>query len=226
MPARQANADKRVPPYTDPPQKRIELVTRTFEYHFPFNYENIEVRRVYDQGEFHGMEINSISSYWPDPVHKPADCIIVSEDLPIVQVVIIGSACTPPGYVTVDCEPDETFRRPDEVAEVMPVRFRADNLWGMHLRFSQWARKSPGSNSLPPALLERLPSLADYERNLSYRSFPLSGMSCAIFEIPASKKVLISGGSQIAGWYGDGGCDDAHYSFRMIRTTVVEQRKQ
>lgn len=50
---------------------------------------------------------------------------------------------------------------------------------------------------------------------------PVAGMSCAIFEIPKSKKIIIKGGSAIAGWHEDNYPDDAHYSFRIIRITVA-----
>ena len=47
-------------------------------------------------------------------------------------------------------------------------------------------------------------------------------MSSAIFEVPPSKKVTIRGGSEMPGWSSDQTPDDGHYSFRMIRTTVLK----
>ena len=52
----------------------------------------------------------------------------------------------------------------------------------------------------------------------------MAGMSCVVFEIPRSSKVSISGGAAIAGFASDAAPDDAHYSFRIIRTTVVAEQ--
>ena len=160
-----------------------------------------------------------------------ADCIAVSEERPIVRVVVIGSACTPPGYVQVECEELESWRRGDEVRTVMPVRFRMNNLWGMHLRADQWLTLSKdvkrglhpyGYEAMPKGILDVYPGLKDYAVKCDASEFPLTGMSSAIFEVPPSRRVLISGGSEIPGWSSDGAADDAHYSFRIIRTTVMK----
>ena len=55
-----------------------------------------------------------------------------------------------------------------------------------------------------------------------YRENPLVGMSSAVFEIPKSRKVVVSGGCEICAWSEDNFPDDAHYSFRIIRVTVVK----
>jgi hypothetical protein len=157
------------------------------------------------------------------------DCIVVREDKPIVRVVVIGSACTPPGYVQIECDEIESWRRPDELRTVMPVRFRINNLWGMHLRADQWGMptktrlKSEGGKpyeEISPELVNLYPGLCNYMVKSDYQEFPLAGMSSAIFEIPPSKKILIRGGSEIPGWSNDLAPNDIHYSFRMIRTTV------
>ena len=54
-----------------------------------------------------------------------------------------------------------------------------------------------------------------------YRENPLVGMSCAIFEIPRSHRVIITGGSEICAWRDDDFPDDVHYSFTIIRTTLA-----
>jgi hypothetical protein len=220
--------DRRVEPYPEEPQTRRELKTRTYEYTMPFNYENISVDRRYRGGEFHGVELFPLAEVSPpDPSSgKPAEAIVVAEDSPIVRVVVIGSACTPPGYVTLEADTVEGFRRTQEKAErlaevdgIMPVRFRINDLWGMHLRFDQWAEPH-GGRPFPEDIPDKYKG-----RFTGYRctdqEFPLTGMSCAIFEIPDSHKVRISGGSQIPGWTTDNYPDDAHYSFRIIRTTVL-----
>ena len=113
-------SEKRVPPYADGVQQKEELTTRTFQYVHPFNDENVVVDRQYNCGEFQGLEMNPINSYWPQTERRPADGIIIEEEDPIVRVVVIGSACTPPGYVTLECELAAGFRRNDEVEQVMP----------------------------------------------------------------------------------------------------------
>jgi hypothetical protein len=56
-----------------------------------------------------------------------------------------------------------------------------------------------------------------------YRETPLAGMSCAIFEVPASTSVRIMGGSDLLGWSQDNYPEDNHYSFRVIRTKVLRE---
>jgi hypothetical protein len=157
------------------------------------------------------------------------DCIVVREDKPIVRVVVIGSACTPPGYVQVECEEIQSWRRPDELRTVMPVRFRTNNLWGMHLRADQWYTRIQDRlhsdagkpyEKIPQSLIDLYPGLGECTMKGDYQEFPLTGMSSAIFEIPPSKKVIIRGGSEMPGWSNDQAPNDGHYSFRMIRTTV------
>lgn len=62
----------------------------------------------------------------------------------------------------------------------------------------------------------------EYQMKSHYRENPLAGMSSAIFEIPKSRKVTISGGSELCAWTDDDYPDDIHYSFRIIRVTVVQ----
>ncbi len=162
----------------------------------------------------------------------PPDSIIITEDDPIVRVVVIGSACNPPGYVQIEAEPVESFRRPDEIPDVMPVRFRINNLWGMHLRWDQWAAGGEGEpvspfdgkaySKMPEPLLQQYPGLRNCSVKTDGRENPLAGMSCAIFEIPQSRKVAVMGGCEIPGWFEDNHPDDAHYSFRIIRVTVTK----
>ena len=214
-------SEKRVYPYADEVKQKEELITRTFQYVHPFNYENVTVDRIYDQGEFHGLEINPINSYWPETERRPADGIIIAEDDPIVRVVVIGSACTPPGYVTLECEPCEEFRRANEVEEVMPVRFRINGLWGMHLRIDQWAETGPHSRPIPADKVAQNEYLQGKSFRCTHHEFPLAGMSSALFEIPPARQVIVSGGCEIPHWRSDNYPDDGHYSFRIIRTTVL-----
>lgn len=226
--------ERKIYPYEEGIMERKELVNlRTYEYNFPFNYENIQVNRIYDQGETLGMELNPINSYWPDTVRRPPDSVTISEDSPIVKVVVIGSACTPPGYVLIECEPLDDFRRNDEMIGVMPVRFRQNNLWGMHLRGDQWITPTPGvksSNnkeydSIPEEMIRKLPGLKGLHMKADYSEFPLTGMSCAVFEVPMSKKVSITGGCELPGSLSDNYADDCHYSFRIFRITVADKGK-
>ncbi len=221
---------KRVPSYNDPVHPKKELKLRTFEYELPFNYENVVVDRIWQGGETHGMEMNPVNTLSTSgDKHLPGDAITITEDKPIVRVEVIGSACTPPGYIMLQAEPVEGWRRPDEVREVMPTRFRIDNLWGMHLRGDQWTRMKGGNlepwagkENYPERLPEPFDSLG-YAIKTIYREVPLAGMSCAVFAIPPSKRVSIMGGSTPLGWRDDNFPDDVQYSFRTIRVTVVDE---
>lgn len=216
---------KVVPGYEHyPATERRELVMKTYEYEFPFAYPNVEVNRNWLGPEFHGMELNISNTVNTDPdklAKVPADHIIVQEKHPMVRVVVIGSACTPPGYVTLEAEPTDDFRKHNELDEVMPVRFRADNLWGMHLRWDQWFKQGDSNEPLPESFVEHWPVCEGASFQCTSRNLPMAGMSCAIFEIPRSLKVTISGGSVTPGWTTGNGPEDGHYSFRLIRTTLA-----
>ena len=223
-----------VHPYADPVQKPVEYDLKTREYHMPFNYKNI-VHKVHMSDPANaGLELGSVNSAYrkEDGGTKddlPSDCLELTEKTPIVRVAVIGSACTPPGYVQLEAVPCEGFARPDEVEGVMPARFRIDGLWGMHLRGDQWMKKAdtPGE-PLPDHFVDNWPFNhgRDFKERyvltgVTYRNFPLAGMSCAIFEIPASHTVRILGGGAQPGWTEDACPNDNHYAFRIIRTTVV-----
>jgi hypothetical protein len=101
----------------------------------------------------------------------------------------------------------------------------------MHLRADQWSA-GPGEpfeihNASGDAYPKQLPGrLADRRLKLISRELPLAGMSCAVFEIPRSRTVRITGGGAVPGWMSDNYPDDNHYSFRIIRTTVVVQAQE
>ena len=153
------------------------------------------------------------------------DVIIIEEEQPIVRVAVIGSACTPPGYVMLEAEPYEDFySRGDFIRCAAPLRFRQDNLWGMHLRWD--ALSDPrgidhGYEPVPEGMIRRYPGVADCSVKLHSATIPLAGMSCAVFEIPRSHRVTITGGSDNNAWMSDGAGPDNHYSFRTIRTVVA-----
>ena len=217
--------NKKVYPYDQEIQKRtVYSGMKIYEYLVPFNYENVNVVRVYDQGETHGMEMNPVNGFWPNPEQPPFDYIEVIEKEPIIQVEVIGSACTPPGYIQLMFDPCDDFYRDDEFKGCVATRMRIENLWGMHLRADQWITHTPGVTRFmgdgpyetPPKKL--LPP--DCYAKTDSSEFPLVGFSCGVFSIPRSKSVKISGGGVNPGWIGDNFAVDNHYSFRIIRTTV------
>ena len=77
------------------------------------------------------------------------------------------------------------------------VKMRINNLWGEHLRLEPW---NAGIDE-------------------GYRD---AGMSCAVFELPDSKKVTIMAGSQMDIDQLDiqNVRHDAHYDIRLVRVTV------
>lgn len=227
-------------------QVRKKLVTETYEYDFPFKYDNIKVNRYVMRGrEAHGMEMNPVNIHvvqnadgTVDGGDYNGDHIIITDEQPMVRVVVIGSACTPPGWVQLDCDPIPEWRNRYEENSVLPVRFRQDNLWGMHLRVDAAVTKTANVKKsfkladdrdeyeeIPESIKELYKSTIEnpnYHKS-TYQENPLAGMSCAIFEIPPSKQVIVQGGSQATGWRGDNFPGDCHYSFRTIRVDVCEK---
>ncbi len=231
-----ADASKRVEPYPDPPATPERLVMETYEYAMPFNYANIVVDRRYlrRQQEFHGVEMNPVNSLGVSGEHYPPDTITIEQADPIVRVAVIGSACTPPGFVQLEADPIEEFFRPADVPGVSAVRYRVTNLWGMHLRYDQWAAKGGGEiqdvqgrsyGTIPETRINDVwkGKGRDLKMKSHFRENPLVGMSSAVFEIPKSRKVIISGGSEMCGWTGDNSPEDIQYSFRIIRVTVAKK---
>ena len=151
--------EKRVAGYDDPVQEPEELILKTFEYRMPFNYRNVTVNREYKGGEVHGVELFPIYTN-TKKFGLPPDFIEVEEQNPIVRVAVIGSACTPPGWIQIEADPVEGFRREKESPEVMPVRFRADNLWGkaLQVRYLEGTRQQPDRPRLWSGALSRLDS--------------------------------------------------------------------
>jgi hypothetical protein len=223
--------EKKILYYRDKPMERKRLTTETYEYEMPFNYRNIEVKRRYYRGtEYHGVEMNPVNSIARDGDHFSADTITIREDRPIIRVAVIGSACTPPGYVQLEAEACESFYRPQDIRSLMPLRFRINGLWGMHIRADNCfvigkdlgiKRLEGGYADIPGEYCEDEPFLKNCSLKTHYRENPLSGMSSAVFEIPESRKVIVSGGSEIPGWSSDNYPDDAHFSFRIIRVTIL-----
>ena len=218
--------------------EKREVFTRMFEYVLPFKYSNVDVERTCGGGEPHGMELNTMPPDATDAVYgsetngiggsnRYADGIVIVEEDPIIRVEVTGSACTPPGYVTLEGEPIEEWYGEDEVREAMPVRMRVDDLWGMHLRFDQFLETScnenPPDRPGPERMPERWKPLGTGGR-IYYQEMPLAGMSSASFSTPPCRKVRISGGSACPGWKSDNCPDDNHYSVRMIRVTVETKR--
>lgn len=223
-----------VHPYPDPVQEVNVYTVETREYHMLFNYRNIVQKVLMSDPSMAGEELGAVNSVYRKTDGAtgddlPADCLELTEKNPIIRVAVIGSACTPPGYLQLEAEPCEGFRRPEEIDDVMPARFRIDGLWGMHLRSDQWMKPadSPGE-PLPEHFVGNWPygHVGDFGdryvmTGVTYRNVPMAGMSCATFEIPASNKVRILGGSAQPGWTDEKSPNDNHYAFRIVRTTVV-----
>jgi|GEM_PF-1128579 len=223
-----------------PRQTRTQLVTQTYEYAAPFKYDNIEVNRQHMRfREPHGVEMNTVNyrvDEHADPTDFPGDAIIITDQQPIVRVVVIGSACTPPGWVQVECEPIEGYEDEYEFDGALAPRFRVDGLWGMHMRVDALCTNQPGVVPhidrvndeaepyavQPPKHAELFPSTRKKPLygKAHYREHPLVGMSCAVFEVPASRKVIVQAGGQVPAWQSDNFPGDHHYSVRLIRTDV------
>ena len=108
------------------PQTRGVSRTKTFSYWAPFNYPNVEVE-LGRPGT--GVEFN------PDGAELdiyPYGAITLVEEEPIVAVTVIGSGCSPDGYVMLEAEPLE-WKYPRTA-----VRMRKGGLWGIHVRGDAW----------------------------------------------------------------------------------------
>ena len=68
--------------------ERRTMRQTTYEYLWPFEYPNFTIRSSW-WGERHGRELDL----------PPAGYITVVEEQPIVAVTVIGSACSPPGWI-------------------------------------------------------------------------------------------------------------------------------
>lgn len=172
-------------------ERRVMRLT-TYEYLWPFEYPNITVRSTW-WGEKHGRELDL----------PPAGYITIVEERPIVEVTVIGSACSPPGWIMVEGERTEDA---ELASPEIPVRMRTGNLWGTHMR---WDVKT-----------------AMQQAGMDPAEFWMSGMSCAHFCMPRCRKVTVTGGSEVPATPYDLGADDAHYTFRIIRITVDEAEEE
>jgi hypothetical protein len=78
-----------------------------------------------------GAEFNSDGVELDVP---PYGSITFVEEDPIVEVIVVGSACVPPGYVMLFGEPVE-WKYPRS-----GVKMRVDGLWGEHMRIEPWRK--------------------------------------------------------------------------------------
>lgn len=171
-------------------QKRKVYETTTYEYTAPFKYPNFKVELG---DETKGAEYN------PDGVEldvPPFGAITFVEDEPIIGVTVIGSSCCAPGTVYLHCEPIE-WKYPRS-----GVKFKADNLWGEHIRIHVW----------------KVGITEEYKK---------CGLFSADFSIPESKKVTVMGhGSfDVEQQDYDSNHYDAHITIRMIRVTVKKLKE-
>jgi hypothetical protein len=137
------------------PQKRKVFELAHYQYDAPFFYENfrLELGRPWENATnrstkdlpeeqwgvmsdelrlgYVGAEFNMDGVELDIP---PYGSITFVEDDPIVEVIVIGSACVPPGYVLLFGEPVE-WKYPRS-----GVKMRVDNLWGEHMRIEPWRK--------------------------------------------------------------------------------------
>jgi len=117
-----------------PPKRARELTTRRRVYETPFVYENVEVGDFYEIDPVKGIELKADTGH-----------IIIAEDRPIVEVVIVGSGCAQNGYNIVEWwEEGESI---ENMSNQLIKRQRVDGLDGIHpsvwielMRGAAWAR--------------------------------------------------------------------------------------
>ena len=107
-------------------QKREIFTTKTYQYWAPFHYPNIvvELGRPDIGGEYNidGVELDN----------PPYGAITISEEEPILNVAVTGSACVPPGYIMLYAEP-VVWKYPRT-----GVKMKVENLWGEHVWGGHW----------------------------------------------------------------------------------------
>jgi hypothetical protein len=169
------------------PQTRTAYTTVTYEYWAPFNYPNIcvELGRT---DPYVGAEFNTDGVELDVP---PYGAITVVEEEPIVGVSVIGSACVPPGFILLFCEPME-WKYPRS-----GVKFRVDGLWGEHMRIEPWRK------GIDDGYRDAGMSSAHFEIPESKKFTIMSGSQMTMDEMDFVN-----------------GRHDAHYCIRIIRTTV------
>ncbi len=168
-------------------QTRTAYTPVVYEYWAPFNYPNfcVELGRT---DPYMGAEFNMDGVELDVP---PYGAITFVEDEPIVGVTVVGSACVPPGFVLLFCEPRE-WKYPRS-----GVKMRIDGLWGEHMRIEPWRR-----------------GIDD-----GYRDAGMSCASFDVPE--SSKITVMAGSQMIMDeWDFINGRHDAHYCLRIIRVTV------
>jgi hypothetical protein len=126
-----------------------------YQYDAPFFYENfrLELGRPWENAtnqaepdlpeEQWGVITPELRSGYvgaefnPDGVEldvPPHGSITFVEDDPIIEVIVVGSACVPPGYVLLFGEPVE-WKYPRS-----GVKMRIDGLWGEHMRIEPFRK--------------------------------------------------------------------------------------
>ena len=126
--------------------------------------------------------------------------ITITEDEPIIAVTVIGSGCKQNGYILCeyfkDDEPLAEFDRKTEQGWNLQSmrRQRVGNLQGIHVGGGSF-------KAYPESMAQSW--VPDEESNVWENS--------VTFDIEQTRKIVLRGGSG----------DNGHYSFRIIRTTVV-----
>lgn len=168
-------------------QEVIKYIPEVHEYWAPFSYDNfyVELGRT---DPYVGAEYNSDGVELDVP---PYGAITFVEDVPIVGVDVIGSACVPPGFVLLFAEPVE-WKYPRT-----GVKMKVDGLWGEHIRVNLWKK---GVDE-------------------GWRTAGMSNASFCLPE--SKKVTIMAGSSlDIAERDVKNMRHDAHYCIRIIRVTV------
>ena len=128
--------------------------------------------------------------------------ITITEDKPIVAVTVVGSGCKQNGYILCeypkDDQPPAEFDRRTETGWNLQSmrRQRVGNLQGIHIGGGSF-------KAYPESMAQTW--IADSESNVWENS--------ATFDIERTHRIVLRGGSG----------DHGHFSFRIIRTTVVTE---
>ena len=95
------------------------LTTERHVYSTPFMYNNLDVGDFYEIDPTKGIEFKADTGF-----------LTIEEEKPIVAVVVVGSGCTPKGYV--NCEWWDEGETIDNMKNQLVKRQRLENLNGTH----------------------------------------------------------------------------------------------
>ena len=214
-----------------PPKKAAVFRTVRHVYETPFVYDNVEVNIFTEIDPTKGIELIADKG-----------SIVITEELPIVAVTVVGSGCARYGYNMVEWwEEGEGI---DEMKDQLVKRQRVENLNGMHpqvyteiLRDAPWTRglwqgKPIDQPNISGGTYNDNVDMIKYHSMNYYEPFDISLYeNTAYFRVGTQGRYphRIAVRSGCKGVEEPGTVNDrypAEYAIRLIELTLLENREQ